>query len=107
MHSSLKGNSGLSAWFWKTHRGRVGGKNSVHVAARTPTPPIAHNASQTTPDNETGTAKRAPSGGRDARPTGSLNEHTPLPAGGRICYSRLLSPALRAFKQAKRAGCCS
>ena len=30
----------------QTLLGREGGKNSAHVAARTPTPPIAHNAPQ-------------------------------------------------------------
>jgi len=37
----------------------VGGSNQAHVAAKTPTLPIAHNAPQTMPGNETQTAKRA------------------------------------------------
>jgi len=54
----------------QTFLGREGGKNSVHVAARTPTPPITHNASPTTPLNEAQTAK----GGIGGAGTPDLNE---------------------------------
>ena len=51
----------------QTLLGREGGKKNVDVSARTPTPPIAHNAPPTSSCNEMQTAKRGT--GRAGRPT--------------------------------------
>ena len=68
MHSSR--NSGDARLPPQTLLGREGGKKNVDVSARTPTPPIAHNAPPpppTTSCNEMQTAKRGT--GRAGRPT--------------------------------------
>jgi len=74
--SPSAGVQGVSPWFKNTPLGRAGGSNHAHVAARTPTLPIAHNASQRHPATKrkprsaaSGLRGRSPSGGKRHLPT--------------------------------------